>query len=125
VLKLRTSRAAILLLGGDYCHALSEFDALAGPYARTAGPTCPQALDCLRKPPTAAAHLSTAPTTTTPAKSPTCSPTSGSRAQHVWTRNGRRTGPTSRRWRDASRHGRRSHVVGRSRSAGEARGGQA
>jgi hypothetical protein len=49
VLKLRTRRAAILLLGGDYRHALSEFDTLAGAYARTAGPTSPQALDCLRQ----------------------------------------------------------------------------
>jgi hypothetical protein len=42
---VRTRRAAILLLGGDYRHALSEFDALAGPYARTAGPTWSIVLD--------------------------------------------------------------------------------
>jgi tRNA A-37 threonylcarbamoyl transferase component Bud32/tetratricopeptide (TPR) repeat protein len=46
VLALRSRRAAIRLLGGDYRAALPEFDALAGAYARIAGPTGEQARAC-------------------------------------------------------------------------------
>ncbi len=46
VLELRTQRAAIRLLGGDYRAALPEFDALADAYARTGGPSSPQARAC-------------------------------------------------------------------------------
>nr|WP_275941523.1 serine/threonine-protein kinase [Planosporangium mesophilum] len=49
VLGLRSRRAAILVLGGDFRRALPEFDALAAAYARTAGPASPDALDCLRE----------------------------------------------------------------------------
>jgi tRNA A-37 threonylcarbamoyl transferase component Bud32/tetratricopeptide (TPR) repeat protein len=49
VLRLRARRAAILVLGGDYRHALPEFDALADAYGRIAGSTSEQALDCLRE----------------------------------------------------------------------------
>ena len=38
VLALRSRRAAILVIGGDFRRALPEFDALADAYARTAGP---------------------------------------------------------------------------------------
>lgn len=46
VLELRTGRAAIQLLGGDYRVALPEFDALADAYARTDGPTGERARAC-------------------------------------------------------------------------------
>ena len=46
VLELRTQRAAIRLLGGDYRAALPEFDALADAYARTGGPSSTQARAC-------------------------------------------------------------------------------
>ncbi|GAA2941586.1 serine/threonine-protein kinase [Kitasatospora cinereorecta] len=46
VLELRTQRAAIRLLGGDYRAALPEFDALADAYARTGGPSSGQARAC-------------------------------------------------------------------------------
>ncbi|MBT2480333.1 serine/threonine-protein kinase [Streptomyces sp. ISL-94] len=46
VLELRTQRAAIQLLGGDYRAALPEFDALADAYARTGGTTGEQARAC-------------------------------------------------------------------------------
>ncbi|MFE7750577.1 serine/threonine-protein kinase [Streptomyces sp. NPDC057428] len=46
VLELRTQRAAIRLLGGDYRAALPEFDALADAYARTGGPSSRQARAC-------------------------------------------------------------------------------
>ena len=49
VLRLRSRRAAILILGGDFHQALPEFDALADAYTRTAGPASDQALDCLRQ----------------------------------------------------------------------------
>ncbi|MEU4382375.1 hypothetical protein [Micromonospora echinofusca] len=49
VLALRSRRAAILVIGGDFRHALPEFDALAAAYARTAGPTSEDALECLRQ----------------------------------------------------------------------------
>lgn len=46
VLELRTQRAAIRLLGGDYRAALPEFDALADAFARTDGPTGERARAC-------------------------------------------------------------------------------
>ncbi|MEV6307395.1 protein kinase [Streptomyces sp. NPDC051840] len=46
VLELRTQRAAIQLLGGDYRTALPEFDALADAYARTGGAGSAQARAC-------------------------------------------------------------------------------
>lgn len=46
VLALRQNRAAIQLLGGDYRAALPEFDLLADAFARTAGPTGPDARFC-------------------------------------------------------------------------------
>ncbi|MEU8520506.1 protein kinase [Streptomyces sp. NPDC048577] len=46
VLELRTQRAAIRLLGGDYRAALPEFTALADAYGRIAGPTSEQARAC-------------------------------------------------------------------------------
>jgi hypothetical protein len=46
VLALRSQRAAIRLLGGDYRAALPEFDAHADAYARIAGPTGEQARAC-------------------------------------------------------------------------------
>lgn len=49
VLGLRSRRAAILVIGGDFRRALPEFDALAAAYARTAGPTSRDALGCLRQ----------------------------------------------------------------------------
>ncbi|BCJ61806.1 serine/threonine-protein kinase [Micromonospora endophytica] len=49
VLVLRSRRAAILVIGGDFRRALPEFDALAAAYARTAGPTSEDALECLRQ----------------------------------------------------------------------------
>ena len=49
VLGLRERRAAILVLGGDFRRALPEFDALADAYARTAGSTSTDALQCLRQ----------------------------------------------------------------------------
>ncbi len=49
VLGLRSRRAAILVIGGDFRRALPEFDALAAAYARTAGPTSGDALECLRQ----------------------------------------------------------------------------
>lgn len=49
VLRLRTRRAAILVLAGEYRGALPEFDALAAAYRRAAGPSSREALDCLRQ----------------------------------------------------------------------------
>jgi tetratricopeptide (TPR) repeat protein len=49
VLKMRTRRAAILVIGGDYRRALPEFDTLAAAYTRTAGPTSREALECLQE----------------------------------------------------------------------------
>ncbi len=49
VLTLRSRRAAILVLGGDFRRALPEFDALAAAYARTNGPASEDALECLRQ----------------------------------------------------------------------------
>lgn len=49
VLRLRARRAAILVLAGETRAALPEFDALVAAYSRTAGPTSPEALDCLRQ----------------------------------------------------------------------------
>ncbi|MFF9343218.1 protein kinase [Streptomyces sp. NPDC014773] len=46
VLELRTQRAAIRLLGGDYRAALPEFTALADAYGRIAGPTSERARAC-------------------------------------------------------------------------------
>ncbi|WWQ69204.1 serine/threonine-protein kinase [Streptomyces sp. Q6] len=46
VLDLRSFRAAIWLLGGDYRAALPEFDQLTDAYARTEGPTGEQARAC-------------------------------------------------------------------------------
>ncbi|WP_322986038.1 serine/threonine-protein kinase [Streptomyces sp. S584] len=46
VLELRTQRAAIQLLGGDYRAALPEFEALADAYARTGGHSGTQARAC-------------------------------------------------------------------------------
>lgn len=46
VLGLRSERAAIRLLGGDYRAALPEFDTLADAYARIAGPTGKYARSC-------------------------------------------------------------------------------
>ncbi|MGV9416359.1 protein kinase domain-containing protein [Streptomyces sp. NPDC003674] len=46
VLELRTKRAAVRLLGGDYRAALPEFTALADAYGRIAGPTSEQARGC-------------------------------------------------------------------------------
>ncbi|GLF94661.1 serine/threonine-protein kinase [Streptomyces yaizuensis] len=46
VLELRTQRAAIRLLGGDYRAALPEFTALADAYGRITGPTSDQARAC-------------------------------------------------------------------------------
>lgn len=46
VLELRTQRAAILLLGGDYRAALPEFDTLADAYGRINGPTSEQTRVC-------------------------------------------------------------------------------
>ncbi|MGV9763577.1 protein kinase domain-containing protein [Micromonospora tulbaghiae] len=49
VLGLRSRRAAILVIGGDFRRALPEFDALAAAYARTIGPASENALECLRQ----------------------------------------------------------------------------
>lgn len=49
LLSLRSRRAAILILGGDFRRALPEFDALAETYARIDGPTSDDALLCLRQ----------------------------------------------------------------------------
>ncbi|MGW7104009.1 protein kinase domain-containing protein [Streptomyces sp. NPDC054838] len=46
VLDLRTQRAAIRLLGGDYRAALPEFNALADAYGRIGGPTSARARAC-------------------------------------------------------------------------------
>ncbi|WP_345016347.1 serine/threonine-protein kinase [Streptomyces shaanxiensis] len=46
VVELRTQRAAIRLLGGDYRAALPEFTALADAYGRIAGPTSERARAC-------------------------------------------------------------------------------
>jgi eukaryotic-like serine/threonine-protein kinase len=46
VLELRTQRAAIRLLGGDYRAALPEFTALADAYGRILGPRSRRARDC-------------------------------------------------------------------------------
>lgn len=48
VLGLRRQRAAVLMAGEDYRRALPEFDALATIYARTAGPSSHEALECRR-----------------------------------------------------------------------------
>jgi serine/threonine protein kinase len=48
LLKLRFHRALILFLGGDSRTALSEFDALADAYSRTAGPSSHHALESRR-----------------------------------------------------------------------------
>lgn len=48
VLGLRLQRAAILMAGEDYRRALPEFDALATIYARTAGPSSRETLECRR-----------------------------------------------------------------------------
>lgn len=49
LLQLRMRRAAILVIGGEFRHALPEFDALTAAYARTAGPASEDALECLRQ----------------------------------------------------------------------------
>jgi serine/threonine protein kinase len=49
MLRLRSRRAAILILGGDFRRALPEFDTLAAAYGRTAGPTSADALECVRQ----------------------------------------------------------------------------
>jgi tetratricopeptide (TPR) repeat protein len=49
VLQLRSRRAAILVIGGDFRRALPEFDALTAAYTRTAGPASPDALACIRQ----------------------------------------------------------------------------
>lgn len=49
VLSLRARRAAILVIGGDFRHALPEFDALVVAYTRTAGPASSDAIACLRQ----------------------------------------------------------------------------
>ncbi|MGS2617750.1 tetratricopeptide repeat protein [Micromonospora sp. LZ34] len=49
VLGLRSRRAAILVIGGDFRRALPEFDALTAASAHTAGPTSEDALECLRE----------------------------------------------------------------------------
>ncbi|MEW2518962.1 serine/threonine-protein kinase [Actinacidiphila alni] len=48
VLGLRRQRAAVLMAGEDYRRALPEFDALAAIYARTAGPSSHETLECRR-----------------------------------------------------------------------------
>ncbi|MCG0284626.1 serine/threonine-protein kinase [Streptomyces sp. PSAA01] len=48
VLRLRMRRAAVFMAGEDFRRALSEFDALAAVYARTAGPSSDDALECRR-----------------------------------------------------------------------------
>ncbi|MEN8649071.1 serine/threonine-protein kinase [Streptomyces sp. 21So2-11] len=49
ILRLRSRRAAILVVGGDFRRALTEFDALGAAYARTAGPDSLDALECRRQ----------------------------------------------------------------------------
>ncbi|HEX6499004.1 MAG TPA: serine/threonine-protein kinase [Micromonosporaceae bacterium] len=49
VLEVRQRRAAILVIGGDYRQALPEFEALAEAYARTAGPTNDEAIECAKE----------------------------------------------------------------------------
>jgi len=49
VLKLRSRRAAYLVIGGDFRRALPEFDALTAAYRRTAGTASREALQCLRQ----------------------------------------------------------------------------
>ncbi|SNS77321.1 Serine/threonine protein kinase [Asanoa hainanensis] len=49
VLRLRSRRAAILVIGGDFRRALPEFDALTAAYTRTEGPTGENTLECLRQ----------------------------------------------------------------------------
>jgi hypothetical protein len=44
--KMRTRRAGILVIGGDFRRALSEFDVLAAANARATGPTSSKALEC-------------------------------------------------------------------------------
>ncbi|WP_225846861.1 serine/threonine-protein kinase [Streptomyces sp. HPF1205] len=48
VLGLRRQRAAVLMAGEDYRRALPEFEALAAVYARTAGPSSRETLECRR-----------------------------------------------------------------------------
>ncbi|WJD97200.1 serine/threonine-protein kinase [Streptomyces antimycoticus] len=48
VLRLRLRRAAVFMAGEDFRRALSEFDALAAVYVRTAGPSSDDALECRR-----------------------------------------------------------------------------
>ncbi|GAA4889157.1 serine/threonine protein kinase PkaE [Saccharopolyspora cebuensis] len=47
VLRLRSRRAAAMVIGGDYREALPEFDALEAAYSRTAGPASDNAVQCL------------------------------------------------------------------------------
>ncbi|MBT2509826.1 serine/threonine protein kinase [Streptomyces sp. ISL-98] len=49
VLWIRKRRAAVLIVGGDFRRALSEFDSLAAAYARTAGPNSTDTLECRRQ----------------------------------------------------------------------------
>ncbi|MFB8177709.1 hypothetical protein ACFC8N_16925 [Streptomyces sp. NPDC055966] len=49
VLWIRKRRAAVLIIGGDFRRALPEFDALAAAYARTAGSSSTDALECRRQ----------------------------------------------------------------------------
>ncbi|MPY58150.1 serine/threonine-protein kinase [Streptomyces spongiae] len=46
VLGLRRQRAAVLMAGEDFRRALPEFDALAAAYARTAGPSSENVMEC-------------------------------------------------------------------------------
>jgi tRNA A-37 threonylcarbamoyl transferase component Bud32/tetratricopeptide (TPR) repeat protein len=49
VLGLRRQRAAVLMAGEDFRRALPEFDALAAAYARTAGPSSHDTLECRQR----------------------------------------------------------------------------
>ena len=44
-----SSHGIVDIIGGDFRHALPEFDALTAAYARTAGPTSRDALECLQQ----------------------------------------------------------------------------
>lgn len=57
VLGLRLQRAAVLMAGEDYRRALPEFDALAAVYARTAGLSSREALECRRSAASCRANL--------------------------------------------------------------------
>ncbi|MFI6285519.1 protein kinase [Streptomyces sp. NPDC051018] len=61
VLGLRRQRAAVLMAGEDFQRALPEFDALAAVYARTAGPSSDNALECRRHAAHCRANLGQAP----------------------------------------------------------------